>query len=39
MLLGFAVVSPFGGQPWWVSAVAALVLSVWGYRRRPGRGP
>jgi arsenical pump membrane protein len=33
MLLGFAVVSPFGGQPWWVSAVAALVLSVWGYRR------
>jgi arsenical pump membrane protein len=32
MLVGFAVVSPFGGQPWWVSAVAAAVLSVWGYR-------
>src|SRR3954452_21233253 len=33
MLVGFAAVSPFGGQPWWVSAVAALVLSVWGRPR------
>ena len=32
MLVGFAMVSPFGGQPWWVSAVAALVLSGWGHR-------
>jgi arsenical pump membrane protein len=32
MLVGFAVVSPFGGQPWWVSAAAALVLSVWALR-------
>ena len=31
MLVGFAAVSPFGGQPWWVSAVAALVLAGWGY--------
>jgi arsenical pump membrane protein len=29
MLVGFAVVSPFGGQPWWVSLVAAIVLSGW----------
>jgi len=33
MLVGFAAVSPFGGQPWWVSALAALVLSVWGRHR------
>ena len=33
MLVGFAAVSPFGGQPWWVSAVAALVLAVWGHRQ------
>ena len=32
MLVGFAAVSPFGGQPWWVSATAAAVLAVWGYR-------
>ncbi len=32
MLVGFAAVSPFGGQPWWVSAAAAVVLAVWGYR-------
>jgi arsenical pump membrane protein len=25
-------VSPFGGQPWWVSAVAAGVLGGWGHR-------
>lgn len=33
MLLGFAVVSPFGGQPWWVSLVAALALTGWAGRR------
>jgi arsenical pump membrane protein len=33
MLAGFAVVSPFGGQPWWVSLVAAVVLAVWATRR------
>jgi arsenical pump membrane protein len=33
MLAGFAVVSPFGGQPWWVSLVAALVLAIWAHRR------
>jgi arsenical pump membrane protein len=33
MLAGFAAVSPFGGEPWWVSLVAALVLAVWGHRR------
>ena len=27
MLVGFAAVSPFGGQPWWVSAAAAVVLA------------
>ena len=32
MLVGFAAVSPFGGQPWWVSTAAAAVLAVWGYR-------
>jgi len=32
MLVGFAVVSPLGGQPWWASAVAAVVLGGWGYR-------
>jgi arsenical pump membrane protein len=32
MLVGFAAVSPFGGEPWWVSAAAALVLAVWGHR-------
>jgi arsenical pump membrane protein len=34
MLVGFAVVSPLGGQPWWSSLVAAVVLSVWAHRRR-----
>jgi arsenical pump membrane protein len=29
MLVGFVVVSPFGGQPWWVSLVAAVVLGCW----------
>src|SRR3954469_15538640 len=37
MLVGFAVISPFGGQPWWVSLAAALVLSVWAIRRRLAR--
>jgi arsenical pump membrane protein len=32
MLVGFAVVSPLGLQPWWVSLVAALVLAVWAGR-------
>jgi arsenical pump membrane protein len=33
MLVGFAVVSPFGGQPWWVSSVAAALLAGWALRR------
>jgi arsenical pump membrane protein len=33
MLAGFALVSPLGGQPWWVSLVAACVLAAWGVRR------
>ena len=33
MLAGFAVVSPFGGEPWWVSLVAAVVLVLWAHRR------
>jgi arsenical pump membrane protein len=33
MLVGFAVVSPFGGQPWWMSAAAAAVLAFWAVRR------
>jgi arsenical pump membrane protein len=32
MLVGFAAISPFGGQPWWVSLAAAVVLGVWGFR-------
>lgn len=32
MLVGFAVTSPFGVDPWWVSAAAALVLLAWGRR-------
>jgi arsenical pump membrane protein len=31
MLAGFAAASPVGGQPWWVSSVAAVVLAVWGH--------
>jgi arsenical pump membrane protein len=34
MLVGFAVVSPFGGEPWWVSTAAAFVLAAWGFRHR-----
>jgi arsenical pump membrane protein len=34
MLVGFAVVSPFGIQPWWVSLVAALVLAAWARHER-----
>jgi arsenical pump membrane protein len=33
MLAGFAVVSPLGGQPWWASLVAAVVLAGWAVRR------
>ena len=33
MLAGFAVVSPFGVEPCWVSAAAAVVLVGWGRRR------
>jgi len=33
MLVGFAVVSPLGGQPWWSSLAAAVVLSAWAVRR------
>lgn len=33
MLVGFAAVSPFGGQPWWVSLGAAVVLGGWAFRR------
>jgi arsenical pump membrane protein len=33
MLVGFAVVSPFGGDPWWVSLVAALALAAYAVRR------
>src|SRR3954447_24978840 len=33
MLVGFAVVSPFGGEPWWVSLAAAVVLAAWSVRR------
>ena len=37
MLVGFAVVSPFGGQPWWVSLAAAVVLAGWAVRRKLAR--
>jgi arsenical pump membrane protein len=33
MLAGFAVASPLGAEPFWVSGAAALVLAVWGLRR------
>lgn len=33
MLAGFAVVSPLGGQPWWASLAAAVVLAAWAARR------
>jgi arsenical pump membrane protein len=33
MLVGFAVVSPFGGEPWWVSLAAAAVLAAYAVRR------
>ncbi len=33
MLVGFAAVSPFGGEPWWVSLVAAAVLAAYAVRR------
>ena len=32
MLVGFAVLSPFGVEPGWVSAVAAVALVAWGRR-------
>jgi arsenical pump membrane protein len=34
MLVGFAVSSPFGVDPFWVSGAAAVVLVVWAGRRR-----
>jgi arsenical pump membrane protein len=34
MLMGFAVVSPLGVEPFWVSGAAAAVLAVWALRRR-----
>jgi arsenical pump membrane protein len=34
MLVGFGVASPFGVEPAWVSAVAALVLVGWARHRR-----
>jgi arsenical pump membrane protein len=37
MLVGFAVVSPFGGEPWWVSTAAALALSAYAVRHRLAR--
>jgi arsenical pump membrane protein len=37
MLVGFAVLSPLGGEPWWASATAAAVLAVWAARRRLAR--
>ena len=33
MLVGFAVASPFGGQPWTVSLAAAVVLVAWAWPR------
>ena len=33
MLVGFAAISPFGGEPWWVSLAAAVVLAGWAVRR------
>jgi arsenical pump membrane protein len=33
MLVGFGVVSPLGGQVWWVSLAAAGVLGAWAVRR------
>jgi arsenical pump membrane protein len=33
MLVGFAVLSPLGGEPWWASLAAAAVLAVWAVRR------
>jgi arsenical pump membrane protein len=37
MLVGFAVLSPLGGQPWWASPAAAMVLSVWAVRHALAR--
>jgi arsenical pump membrane protein len=37
MLAGFAVLSPFGGQPWWASLAAAVVLTGWALPRRLAR--
>ncbi|GAA5144362.1 ArsB/NhaD family transporter [Nocardioides marinquilinus] len=33
MLAGFAITSPWGLDPWWVAAAAALVLAVWARTR------
>jgi len=37
MLAAFAVLSPFGGDPWWASLGAAVVLGGWAIRRRLAR--
>jgi arsenical pump membrane protein len=34
MLLGFAIASPLGVEPFWVSGAAAAVLAVWALRHR-----
>jgi arsenical pump membrane protein len=34
MLVGFAVGSPLGVEPFWISGAAAVVLVVWALRRR-----
>jgi len=33
MLAGFAAISPLGGEPWWASLAAAVVLGGWSVRR------
>ncbi|HET8663088.1 MAG TPA: SLC13 family permease [Nocardioides sp.] len=33
MLVGFAALSPFGGEPWWASLAAAVVLGLWAIKR------
>jgi arsenical pump membrane protein len=33
MVLGFAVLSPLGGEPWWASLAAAVVLGGWAIGR------
>ena len=33
MLVGFAALSPFGGEPWWASLAAAVMLGLWAIKR------